>query len=108
MFDPSSFANPTLLAHANTSKDVLPRGGTSQAYVKNARRNNCRTSDCQFVLPLYSACGWRYGRRDVPSVSRVVQIGLKYSKEGLTNSTNCFLRTRQPGDFAFAKAICLH
>ncbi|GFU95973.1 hypothetical protein TNCV_253241 [Trichonephila clavipes] len=32
MFDPSSFANPTPLAHADTSRDVLPRGGTSQAY----------------------------------------------------------------------------
>ncbi|GFX61542.1 hypothetical protein TNCV_2745171 [Trichonephila clavipes] len=26
MFDPSSFANPTPLAHADTSRDVLPRG----------------------------------------------------------------------------------
>ncbi|GFS75560.1 uncharacterized protein TNCV_3425071 [Trichonephila clavipes] len=30
MFDSSSYVNPTLLAHADTSKDVLPRGGTSQ------------------------------------------------------------------------------
>ncbi|GFX06518.1 uncharacterized protein TNCV_3017521 [Trichonephila clavipes] len=30
MFDSSSFANPTPLAHADTSRDVLPRGGTSQ------------------------------------------------------------------------------
>ncbi|GFV21418.1 hypothetical protein TNCV_2371751 [Trichonephila clavipes] len=30
MFDPSSFANPTPLALADTSRDVLPRGGTSQ------------------------------------------------------------------------------
>ncbi|GFV34661.1 uncharacterized protein TNCV_1449651 [Trichonephila clavipes] len=30
MFDSSSFVNPTPLAHADTSKDVLPRGGTSQ------------------------------------------------------------------------------
>ncbi|GFY05601.1 putative DD41D transposase [Trichonephila clavipes] len=30
MFDPSSFVNPTPLAHADTSRDVLPRGGTSQ------------------------------------------------------------------------------
>ncbi|GFX82267.1 uncharacterized protein TNCV_972791 [Trichonephila clavipes] len=30
MFDPSSFANPTPLAHADNSKDVLPWGGTSQ------------------------------------------------------------------------------
>ncbi|GFY12980.1 hypothetical protein TNCV_665461 [Trichonephila clavipes] len=26
MYDPSSFANPTPLAHADTSRDVLPRG----------------------------------------------------------------------------------
>ncbi|GFS63717.1 hypothetical protein TNCV_1127631 [Trichonephila clavipes] len=31
MFDPSSFAGPTPLAHADTLTDVLPRGGTSQA-----------------------------------------------------------------------------
>ncbi|GFW85056.1 uncharacterized protein TNCV_3247961 [Trichonephila clavipes] len=30
MFDPNSFANSTPLAHADTSRDVLPRGGTSQ------------------------------------------------------------------------------
>ncbi|GFY22166.1 uncharacterized protein TNCV_3298091 [Trichonephila clavipes] len=30
MFDPSSFVNPTPLAHADASRDVLPRGGTSQ------------------------------------------------------------------------------
>ncbi|GFV89430.1 uncharacterized protein TNCV_4152461 [Trichonephila clavipes] len=30
MFDPSSFANPTPLAHADTSRDVLSRRGTSQ------------------------------------------------------------------------------
>ncbi|GFW48213.1 hypothetical protein TNCV_2382971 [Trichonephila clavipes] len=27
MFHPSSFADPTPLAHADTSRDVLPRGG---------------------------------------------------------------------------------
>ncbi|GFY19202.1 hypothetical protein TNCV_4225661 [Trichonephila clavipes] len=26
MFDPSSFADPTPLVHADTSRDVLPRG----------------------------------------------------------------------------------
>ncbi|GFV13656.1 hypothetical protein TNCV_68581 [Trichonephila clavipes] len=30
MFDPSSFANPTPLAHADATRDALPRGGTSQ------------------------------------------------------------------------------
>ncbi|GFW16365.1 zinc finger MYM-type protein 1 [Trichonephila clavipes] len=32
MFDPSPFASPTPLAHTDTSRDVLPRGGTSQKY----------------------------------------------------------------------------
>ncbi|GFS49586.1 uncharacterized protein TNCV_821301 [Trichonephila clavipes] len=30
MFDPRCFANPTHLAHADTSRDLLLRGGTSQ------------------------------------------------------------------------------
>ncbi|GFW13694.1 hypothetical protein TNCV_1211601 [Trichonephila clavipes] len=30
MFDSSSFVYPTPLAHADTSRDVLPMGGTSQ------------------------------------------------------------------------------
>ncbi|GFW10403.1 uncharacterized protein TNCV_5097541 [Trichonephila clavipes] len=30
MFDPSSYDNPTPLAHADTSRDIPPRGGTSQ------------------------------------------------------------------------------
>ncbi|GFW04840.1 hypothetical protein TNCV_4880751 [Trichonephila clavipes] len=30
MFDSSSYDNPTPLAHADTLRDVLPRGGTSQ------------------------------------------------------------------------------
>ncbi|GFU83325.1 transposable element Tc3 transposase [Trichonephila clavipes] len=35
MFDSSSFVNPTPLAHADTSRDVLPRGGTSQSFEIN-------------------------------------------------------------------------
>ncbi|GFX70325.1 NT-3 growth factor receptor [Trichonephila clavipes] len=36
MFDPGSFTDPTPLAHADTSRDVLPRGGTSQvSYAKS-------------------------------------------------------------------------
>ncbi|GFV67369.1 histone-lysine N-methyltransferase SETMAR [Trichonephila clavipes] len=31
MFDSRSYVNPTPLAHADASRDVLPRGGTSQA-----------------------------------------------------------------------------
>ncbi|GFT38965.1 uncharacterized protein TNCV_388291 [Trichonephila clavipes] len=30
MFHSSSFVNPTPLAHADTPKDILPKGGTSQ------------------------------------------------------------------------------
>ncbi|GFU85504.1 uncharacterized protein TNCV_802331 [Trichonephila clavipes] len=30
MFDPSSFDDPTPLGHVDTSRDILPRGGTSQ------------------------------------------------------------------------------
>ncbi|GFU51638.1 uncharacterized protein TNCV_82681 [Trichonephila clavipes] len=30
MFNPSSFANPTPLTHADASRNVLPKGGTSQ------------------------------------------------------------------------------
>ncbi|GFW27032.1 RNase H domain-containing protein [Trichonephila clavipes] len=33
MFDLSSFANPTPLAHADASRDILPRGGTSQHHL---------------------------------------------------------------------------
>ncbi|GFV61346.1 hypothetical protein TNCV_445621 [Trichonephila clavipes] len=50
MFDPSSFANPASLAHADTSRDVLPREGTSQWHptrfnlydseMRNARRSS--------------------------------------------------------------------
>ncbi|GFS87934.1 uncharacterized protein TNCV_3426841 [Trichonephila clavipes] len=32
MFDPSSFVNPTPLAHSDASRDVLPRGGTWVAW----------------------------------------------------------------------------
>ncbi|GFU84554.1 uncharacterized protein TNCV_3238631 [Trichonephila clavipes] len=34
MFGSSSYVNPTPLAHADTSRDVLPRGGTSQVLRK--------------------------------------------------------------------------
>ncbi|GFX94259.1 retrovirus-related Pol polyprotein from transposon 412 [Trichonephila clavipes] len=39
MIPSSSFVNPTPLAHADTSRDVLPRGGTSQSAVfKNTNK----------------------------------------------------------------------
>ncbi|GFT08611.1 hypothetical protein TNCV_661841 [Trichonephila clavipes] len=38
-----SYVNPTPLAHADTSRDVLPRGGTSQEtwLSKGSGRNGC-------------------------------------------------------------------
>ncbi|GFX78070.1 hypothetical protein TNCV_972241 [Trichonephila clavipes] len=39
MFDPSSFANPTPLAHADTSRDVLPRGALSGLDGRQLDRN---------------------------------------------------------------------
>ncbi|GFU60308.1 hypothetical protein TNCV_3404511 [Trichonephila clavipes] len=38
MFDPSSFANPTPLAHADTSRDVLPRGARFEMREKGGNR----------------------------------------------------------------------
>ncbi|GFX94773.1 hypothetical protein TNCV_1636351 [Trichonephila clavipes] len=35
MFDPSSFGNPTPLAHADASRDVLPRGEVCMNAVVN-------------------------------------------------------------------------
>ncbi|GFX63569.1 hypothetical protein TNCV_2004981 [Trichonephila clavipes] len=43
MFDPSSFVNPTPLAHVDPSRDVLPRGGTSQDY-SSGHTKICKTS----------------------------------------------------------------
>ncbi|GFW21938.1 hypothetical protein TNCV_4822211 [Trichonephila clavipes] len=47
MFDPSSLANPTPLAHADASRDVLPRRGTSQPYVANLPQTR-PTNHCLF------------------------------------------------------------
>ncbi|GFW50962.1 hypothetical protein TNCV_3592441 [Trichonephila clavipes] len=41
MFDPSSFAGPAHVAHADTSSDVLPRGGTSQRHRLSTLRIKC-------------------------------------------------------------------
>ncbi|GFX40155.1 hypothetical protein TNCV_4317911 [Trichonephila clavipes] len=41
MYDPSSFANPTPLAHADTSRDVLPRGASERE--RNLAKENGET-----------------------------------------------------------------
>ncbi|GFX29285.1 hypothetical protein TNCV_3218191 [Trichonephila clavipes] len=51
MFDPSSFANPTPLAHADTSRDVLTRGGTSQL---NLETQDCRNEQAMEILIQFS------------------------------------------------------
>ncbi|GFU85286.1 uncharacterized protein TNCV_2385931 [Trichonephila clavipes] len=49
MFDPSSFVNPTPLAHADVSRDVLPRGEESlndvRSQVKSAYQSNSAITD---------------------------------------------------------------
>ncbi|GFW76767.1 hypothetical protein TNCV_4944841 [Trichonephila clavipes] len=47
MFDPSPFANSTPPAHADTSRDVLPRGGTSQGIVLPVWLGSTRTRPFQ-------------------------------------------------------------
>ncbi|GFX04988.1 hypothetical protein TNCV_2249711 [Trichonephila clavipes] len=37
MFDSSSYDNPTPLALADTLRDALPRGGTSQMFLQRAK-----------------------------------------------------------------------
>ncbi|GFX32979.1 hypothetical protein TNCV_5005391 [Trichonephila clavipes] len=65
MFNPISFVNPTPLAHADTSSDVLPRGGTSQwcptrfnlcdPEMRNARGFNPPTGQNRFFRPTREA-----------------------------------------------------
>ncbi|GFX30396.1 putative LOC100569746 [Trichonephila clavipes] len=50
MFGPSPFVNPTPLAPADTLRDVLPRGGTSQ---NGDRFNSCRVIYSQFGLAIH-------------------------------------------------------
>ncbi|GFV11051.1 hypothetical protein TNCV_2717961 [Trichonephila clavipes] len=38
MFDSSSYDNPTPLAHADASRDVFPRGGTSHTLQNSVKR----------------------------------------------------------------------
>ncbi|GFU82760.1 hypothetical protein TNCV_265571 [Trichonephila clavipes] len=48
MYDSSSYVNPTRLAHADTSRNVLPRGGTSQGVQHAGHMWPTRTSQgCQ-------------------------------------------------------------
>ncbi|GFX75433.1 uncharacterized protein TNCV_2547041 [Trichonephila clavipes] len=50
MYDSSSYVNPTPLAHADTSRNVLPRGGTSQRGIENKEKF--------YEIPNNSACAY--------------------------------------------------
>ncbi|GFW05430.1 uncharacterized protein TNCV_3359471 [Trichonephila clavipes] len=63
MFDPSSFANPTPLAHADISRDVLPRGGDAVAKVSDHGRHAMSSSP----VPLKTR---RVGQRCTLNLSR--------------------------------------
>ncbi|GFT50165.1 hypothetical protein TNCV_3622241 [Trichonephila clavipes] len=60
MFDPSSFADPTPLAHADTLRDVLPRG----AYDSNRFKNQSFSQ--QITIPTVQLYQERYSNRRVP------------------------------------------
>ncbi|GFW43554.1 hypothetical protein TNCV_4769061 [Trichonephila clavipes] len=65
MFDPSSFANPTPLAHADTSRDVLPKGSTSQTvqdFILRLYKDifNCTSQYCCSRRSRSNNC-WEYG-----------------------------------------------
>ncbi|GFW72903.1 integrase catalytic domain-containing protein [Trichonephila clavipes] len=51
MFDSSSYDNPTPLAHADTSRDVLPRG---VRYLHTLRSNLCKRFDKEYLGDLVS------------------------------------------------------
>ncbi|GFY31511.1 hypothetical protein TNCV_4693551 [Trichonephila clavipes] len=50
MFDPSSFANPTPVAHDDTSRDVLPKGGTIQFLGLKYRAIVTSRNDCKLAF----------------------------------------------------------
>ncbi|GFT37622.1 uncharacterized protein TNCV_67021 [Trichonephila clavipes] len=66
MFDSSSFVNPMPLAHADTSRDVLPRGGTSQPQLRS------------------------FSTHDIPDATvRVIATSGRYATTNPSNSVNC-------------------
>ncbi|GFY05453.1 uncharacterized protein TNCV_961481 [Trichonephila clavipes] len=71
MFDPSSFANPTPLTHADASRDVLPRGGKSQTIHEHLlvsdvneefNRNNVKNFDANNLPTCKSALLQKFRR----------------------------------------------
>ncbi|GFW57802.1 hypothetical protein TNCV_2927211 [Trichonephila clavipes] len=53
MYDPSSFANPTPLAHADTSRDVLPRGEIEK---DNNDDHRDEITDFVQLIPVFQEC----------------------------------------------------
>ncbi|GFS60245.1 retrovirus-related Pol polyprotein from transposon 17.6 [Trichonephila clavipes] len=78
MFDPSSFADPTPLAHADASRDVLPRGASARAIADNFFDNYISrfgapiklSSDNapQFISDIFEKLSQRLGIRHVKTV----------------------------------------
>ncbi|GFX45078.1 hypothetical protein TNCV_3431261 [Trichonephila clavipes] len=65
MFDPNSFANRTPLAHADTSRDVLRRGGASQ--------RECTERALGFKICFCKVSGNFYGTIATPTSARIVE-----------------------------------
>ncbi|GFW69373.1 hypothetical protein TNCV_487221 [Trichonephila clavipes] len=90
MFDPSSFLNPTPLAHADTSRDVLPRGGTSQRCIVfptrhsyTAKKNGRKKQD---MLQLAEELGINATlNMTVPSIKIAITNSEGYEEEFVKN-----------------------
>ncbi|GFX86067.1 uncharacterized protein TNCV_2403631 [Trichonephila clavipes] len=76
MFDPSSFANPTPLAHADTSRDLLPRGAVRSA--------GCKCLPFLLVKSAREVPAFRFfPEKDKEEVSSVFTCNVKQTKEVL-------------------------
>ncbi|GFY29548.1 hypothetical protein TNCV_2627181 [Trichonephila clavipes] len=71
MFDPSSFVNPTPLAHADASRDVLPRGS------KFSREEQQFGIDTEFFR---WKCGKFISPQNVSAVDRPLPIDRKENR----------------------------
>ncbi|GFV08624.1 transposable element Tcb1 transposase [Trichonephila clavipes] len=93
MFDSSSYVNSLPLAHADTSRDVLPRGGTSQLGTHlSTRRNVAREFDIahSVVSRLWKSfkttgmCSRRHGggrvRSTTPAEDRYIVLSAKRNR----------------------------
>ncbi|GFX34198.1 hypothetical protein TNCV_2894051 [Trichonephila clavipes] len=95
MFDPSSFDNPTALAHADTSRDVFPRGGVVGEMIAQGANEHIR--DCHFDNVLHLAMRHCYNKLAVVSV--LLKAGVN------PNSANAVRKTSLRMDIKYGQEM---